>query len=294
MLKKQRDFLRLRHAKAHDDGTLKNPLFLKMKTPRWRIAAACLAGMLAIAGAGIGITHIPALQLQAVTIQGTIALHAQDIESVAREYIARKSLPFCSPTNAYFTNLHGIEAELMARFPLQAVSVTRQGQSLHVSVTEQVTTIALRTKEKTVMLDVAGAHVRDATSEESRAIDIRIGSAAAAPDEVIIMLQPDMPVVLNTKNESVTALAPLTASALISLAEQLPINGMHATAFYLEGLSAPFVRVDTTEEYDLYVDIGLRTIEEQMHALNAVISADDFVPPEQYIDLRFGAYVYKK
>ncbi len=294
MLKKQRDFLRLRHAKAHDDGTLKNPLFLKMKTPRWRIGAAMFTGALVMVAAGIGITYIPIFQLDTVTVHGTVTLDPKQIEQTIRESIARKQLPLCAPTNVYFPRRVWLENEVMLQFPLQSISITRHGQSLEVSVTEKVTTVALRTKEKTAMLDVAGAYVRDATFEESRAIDIRIGTATATTDELVITLQPDMPIVINTQNETVTELSRTSATAFIALAEGLPMNGMHAIALYIDGLDAPFVRIDTTAGYDVYVDIGLRSIEEQMQALSAVISSDNFVAPQEYIDLRFGAYVYKK
>lgn len=294
MLKKQRNFLRLRHAKAHDDGTLKNPLFLKMKTPKWRVGATIVGIVLVTIAGGIGITHIPVLQLEAVTIQGVVTLDAAEIEQAVREYIAEKRLPFCSSTNVYFTRRDALEAYMMTRFPLQSIAVTQHGQSLEVSVTEKMTTVALRTKEKTAMLDVAGAYVRDATFEESRAIDIRIGTATAAPDELVITLQPDMPIIMNTQNDSVTALSSASTAAFIALAQQLPLNGMHARAFYLDGLDAPFVRIDTTEGYDVYVDIGLRTVDEQMEALHAIVTADGFTPPSEYIDVRFGAYVYTK
>ena len=250
--------------------------------------------MLAIIAAGIGITHIPALQLSTVAAHGTVTLDSQQIEQTIREYIARKRLPLCSSTNVYLTHMNALETYVMTQFPLQSVSITRQGQSLNVALVEKVTTVALRTKEKTAMLDVTGAYVRDATFEESRAIDIRVGNATAASDELVATLQPDMPVVINTQSESITALSASSTTAFIALAEQLPINGIHALAFYLDGLNAPFVRIDTAEGYDVYVDIGLRTIEEQMQVLHAVVSADDFAVPDEYLDLRFGAYVYKK
>lgn len=294
MVKKQRDFLRLRHAKAHDDGTLKNPLFLKLQAPRWRTGAAAIAVLAAIIAISIGVTHIPIFQLQTVAIHGAVTLNAQAIEQTIRDYIAKKRLPLCSPTNVYFTRLAALEAYIETQFPLQSVSVTREGQSLTVSVVEKVTTVALRTKEKTAMLDTSGAYVRDATAEESRAIDIRIGTATAEPDELVTALQPDMPIIINTHNDSITELSQSSTTTFISLSEHLPLNGVHPTAFFIEGLDAPFVRIETTEGYDVYVDIALRSTEEQMQALRAVITAEDFVPPNEYIDLRFGAYVYKK
>ncbi len=291
---KQRNFLRLRHAKAHDDGTLKNPLFLKMKTPRWRIALVVFGALVGVVAASIGITHIPVLQLQDVSVQGVVTLDAAEIEHVIRESIAKKRLPLCSRTNVYFTQLSALETDLLAQFPLQSASITRREQSLDVTILEKVTTVALRTKEKTAMLDVTGVYVRDATFEESRAIDIRIGTAAVEPDEFIITLQPDMPIIINTQQDSVTTLSASSTAAFIALAQQLPLNGMQARAYYLDGLSAPFVRVETTEGYDVYIDISLRTIEEQMEALHAIVTAPDFEPPSEYIDLRFGAYVYRK
>lgn len=294
MVKKQRDFLRLRHAKAHVDGTLKNPLFLKIKTPRWRVGAAVIFSGFTIVTAIIGVTYIPFLQLGDVTVNGTVTLDPNQIQQKVTEHIARARLPFSSSTNIYFSRLNRLENAIMSEFPLQSVSIQRNGRSLNIEVTERVTTIALRTKEKTVMLDITGTYVRDATLEESRAIDIRIGTAAATPDEIVMMLQPDMPVVVNTQNEAVTEVAQAAATAYIALTEALPIHGMHAIALYIDGLDAPYVRIDTTAEYDIYADISFRSVEEQLQALHAVISANDFVAPQEYIDLRFGAYVYKK
>jgi hypothetical protein len=247
-----------------------------------------------LVGVTIGATHIPVLQLQAVTIHGVVTLDPYAIEQAVRDHIATHRLPLCSTTNVYFTRLNTLEEALAQQFPLQSITVTRVGQSLDVAITEQVTTIALRTKEKTVMLDVTGVYVRDATFEESRAMDIRIGTATAEPDELVITLQPDMPIIMNTHNDAVTALSAASTAAFLAFAEQLPMNGMHAVVFYLDGLDAPFARIDTTEAYDVYVDIGSRSVEEQMSALHAIVSADDFVPPKEYIDVRFGAYVYIK
>lgn len=265
-----------------------------MKTSRWRVAIlASLAGI-AVVTIMIGVTYIPFLQLQNVTVNGTHTLNAYDIERAVRDHVAEKRMPLSSMTNVVFTRVRPLEERLMTQFPLDDIAVTRVGQSLTVDIIEKVTTVALRTKEKTVMLDVTGAYVRDAIFEESRAIDLRIGTATAQPDEIVLPLQPDMPIVINAENDSITELPAATAAAAISIAQQLPLRGLHAQGLYVDGLDAPYVRVETAEAYDIYIDIGLRTVEEQMETLDAIVSAPNFAPPAEYIDLRFGAYVYVK
>ncbi len=294
MVKHSRNFLRLRHAKAHDDGTLKNPLFLKIKTPKWRIGLGIVLGTVFLVACGIGITYIPIFQLRSVNIRGVVTLDPSALSQSVWESMRQSRFPFTSETNIYSVRLATLADRLSQQYPLQSVTIRRNGQEFDIDVVERITTIALRTKEKTVMLDVSGVYIRDATTEESRAIDIRMGSATPLPEEYLFPLQVDMPIVVNTKNDPTPALSAQKTLALLTLSEQLPMNGLHAVAFFLDGIDAPFVRIDTTAEYDLYVDIATRSITEQMDALRAVIAADTSVLPDQYIDLRFGAYVYTK
>ena len=294
MVKQQRNFLRLRHARAHVDGALKNPLFLKMKTPRWRIVLSIFTGCVLCIFGAIAATHIPIFQLHSVSITGNTLVDARAVEQSIRDTVAHTRIPFVAKTNITFTKISDIEQALMSQFPLQSILIQRDGQSLHVEIVEKITTIALRTQEKTVFLDVSGAYVRDATPEESRAIDIRTERDAPQPDEAVFPLQPDMPIVINTQNETGTSLSSTTAQWCITLSEQLPRYGMHVRAMYFDGIQAPFARIDTTEPYDVYLDVGTRSIQEQLHALDAVLAADPPVIPKEYIDLRFGAYVYTK
>lgn len=291
---KQRNFLRLRHAKAHGDGTLKNPLFFRAPQKHWARILKIVLTVAAFVSGLIGLTYLPAFALQSITIQGTHTIDPAVIESFVRETVQSKHLPLCAKTNVYTVRTTAIENEILSHFSVDAVTVSRQGSSLLVSVKEKVTTIALRTKEKTVMLDLAGTYVRDATAEESRAIDLRIGTAAAQAEETIAPLQADMPIVLDTENDAVTALSEDAARSLLQISDHIGIAGLHPISYTIEGLNAPFVRVDTDASYDVYFDLFARPIEEQIRALQAIVGQNGFTAPKEYIDLRFGAYVYMK
>lgn len=293
MLKKQRDFLRIRHAKDHDDGTLKNPLFLKVCKPRWMIIISVVLLFLSAIAICIGATYISWFQIESITVQGASTISVQSIDEAVRRAIADAALPMCSNTNIYSTSTSNIENTIARSFAVESVRVIRSGKSFSVDIQEKITTIALKTKEKTIMLDTHGLFVRDATLEESRAIDIRIGAATQNPEETIPILHGDMPIVINTQSEPAAQLPENSAKTILAISTKLPTNGMHAIAYKVDGLQAPYVRIDTTLPYDLYFSL-LEDVDEQLRALRAVITANDFVPPKEYIDLRFGAYVYKK
>ncbi|MFA6018299.1 MAG: hypothetical protein WCT28_01700 [Patescibacteria group bacterium] len=293
MLKKQRDFLRLRHAKDHDDGTLKNPLFLKVCKPRWMIIISVVLLFFSAMAICIGATYIPWFQIESVTVQGVSTINVESVDKTVRQALADAAFPMCSSANIYSTSTSNIESLIVQLFAVESAKVVRSGQSFSVDIQEKITTIALRTKEKTAMLDTRGFFVRDATLEESRAIDVRIGVAAQNPEETLLILQGDMPIVINTENESITELPENSAKTILTISMKLPTNGIHAVAYEINGTQSPYVRVDTTLPYDLYFSLS-EDVDEQLRALRAVITANNFVSPKEYIDLRFGAYVYKK
>lgn len=294
MVKLGRDFLRLRHAKAHDDGTLKNPLFIKPKKPLWIFWAFFSAGILATIGLFIGLTHLPMFQVHSITINGVVTLNQNHLQDIARESLHRSWCIGCSKTNLYLPNKATITEALLNSGGIEQVEVTRQNQELIINLEEKITTIALRTKEKTAMLDVDGKYVRDATTEESRAIDLRLGTAVAQDQEAIFPLQTDMPIIINTQNETTTEFSALLAERFLELSDELPRAGFHAISYSVDGLAAPFVRINTTANFDLLVDLYQRTVDEQIDSLQAIISDEKYVEPKEYIDLRFGAYVYFK
>jgi hypothetical protein len=290
----KRNFLRLRHAKAHDTGALKNPFFTRAVPSLWFRIALFAGSIIGILGLSIALTHLPFLQLNAVVVEGVTTLDRVAIENVVRTTIAERSLPFCATTNPYIVRTSRIERAIARSFSVRTVRVKRQGASLHVFIEENVTTIALKTKEKTVLLDLDGSYVRDATSEESRAIDVRIGASSQAPEESLVPLQNEMPIVITTQNESVSELSEQTAQAIMSIAQAIGTVGFHPTSYIMDGLNAPDVRVSTEAPYVILFDLFARPIDSQIRALHAIVTQESFVAPNEYLDLRFGAYVYMK
>jgi len=293
MLKKQRDFLRLRHAKEHVDGIRKNPLFFRAPPKRWiMIGVGALIMTVAIASV-VGLTYIPWFRLTTISVSGATILDPTAIEQHVRDTLTYRGYPLIARDNVFLVNLSKIEQRLMADFALERVDVQRNGHALDVQVKEKIMTVILRTKEKTVFLGLDGAYVRDATAEESRAIDIRIGTAEATEGEVPAPLQANVPIILDTKNDPATSLPLESVSHVLDIATLLHYRGVSVNTFTFEGAAALFTRVDTDQSYDLYFDLT-RATTDQISTLATIVGKSGFTAPSEYIDLRFGAYVYVK
>jgi hypothetical protein len=134
-------------------------------------------------------------------------------------------------------------------------------------------------------------YIRDATAEESHAIDVLIGSAEQKEGEVLTPLQSEMPVILDTQNDAEPKLTTASTIAIIALEKNLIAMGITPKTYSIDGLAAPWTKVDTSQ-YDIYFDLT-RSIDDQIRMLAATLSQNT-VTPSQYVDVRFGAYVYVK
>ncbi len=291
--KKQRNFLRIRHAKEYLDGVRKNPFFLKASPKSWLMIGAGALLMAGIITATVAFSYLPMFRLTSITITGTNIIDPVALQENIEEQIVKSRYPLLAQNNAYLMRTSAIEYRLMNNFALDSVQVRREGTTLVVVVKEKIMTIALRTKEKTLFLGLDGAYVRDATAEESRAIDVRIGTAVANDGEAVRPIQSEMPVVLDTQNDPATSLPQDSVNHLLDISTQLNSQGVLVKTFTFDGATALFTRVDTNEAYDLYFDLN-HSVSDQMTALNAILAEPGFLPPSEYIDLRFGAYVYMK
>ncbi len=293
MLKKQRDFLRIRHAKEYIDGVRKNPFFFKAPPKQWiMIGAGALMMSAAIAGA-VGLTYLPMFRLTSITVSGTTIVNPDDIQKNVKDTLANYGYPLIARDNVYLIRTSAIEARLKQGFALETAVVQRNGTALDVSVKEKIMTVVLRTKEKTIFLGLDGAYVRDATAEESRAIDVRIGTAIPTEGEALVPLQEDLPIILDTQNDPATSLSVESASHALDIVTLLKQRAIRVETLAFDGATALFTRVTTDQAYDLYFDLN-RPVIEQISALAAIINKPSFSEPSEYIDLRFGAYVYVK
>lgn len=291
MLKKQRNFLRLRHAKAHDDGTLKNPLFCKPTQSKWLTAATILLAAIGVITAIIGVTYIPFLSVTSINLTGTAILSTDEMVQTAWSAVDAVPLPLANKRSILFSPTQRVRNALESHFALETLTVTRSGQNIHIEIKEKVTTLALRTKEKTSFLDLSGAYIRDATAEESRAIDVLIGSAEPKEGEALTPIQTEMPVILNTQNDADPKLASASTTAILALEKALTAMGIQPKTYSIDGLAAPWTKVDTNQ-YDIFFDLT-RSIDDQVRMLAATLSQNT-VTPTEYVDVRFGAYVYVK
>ncbi len=293
MLKKQRDFLRIRHAKEYLDGVRKNPFFLKAPPKRWLMVGAGALMMTGIIAGVVGLTYIPMFRLTGISVSGTIVINPDDIKSAIQVIVTNHGYPLIDRQNIYLINTSAIESRLMQAFALDSVNVERNGTVLEATVKEKITTVVLRTKEKTIFLGLDGAYVRDATAEESHAIDVRIGTAPATEGETLAALQADMPIILDTQNDPATSLSIQSISHVLDIVTSLKQRGTAVTAFAFDGATTLFTRVNTDQSYDLFFDLN-HPISAQIATLAAIINTPGFSAPSEYIDLRFGAYVYVK
>lgn len=293
MLKKQRDFLRIRHAKEYIDGTRKNPFFFRTPPKRWLMIGAGALMMAGIIAGVVGLTYIPMFRLSGIAVTGTTILNPDDIKNTIQDIVLNHGYPLIDRRNVYLMSTSAIEARLMQTFPLESVSIVRSGTTLEATVKEKITTVVLRTKEKTIFLGLDGAYVRDATAEESHAIDVRIGTASATEGETLAPLQADMPIILDTQNDPATSLAPESIAHVLDIVTSLKQRGTSVISLSFDGATALFTRVNTDQSYDLFFDLN-HPISTQITTLSAIVGTPEFSAPSEYIDLRFGAYVYLK
>lgn len=291
MLKKQRNFLRLRHAKAHDDGALKNPLFSKPTQSKWLTAATIVLALVGVVTATIGVTYIPFLSVTSVNLTGAAILNTNEMVQTSWTAVDNVPLPLVNKRSIIFSPTQRVRNALQSHFALETLTVTRTGQNIHIEIKEKVTTLALRTKEKTSFLDLSGAYIRDATAEESRAIDVLIGSAEPTEGEALTPIQTEMPVILNTQNDADPKLPIASTTAILTLEKALIAMGIQPKTYSIDGLAAPWTKVDT-DRYDIFFDLT-RSIDDQVRMLAATLNQNT-VTPTEYVDVRFGAYVYVK
>ncbi len=293
MVKKQRDFLRLRHAKQYDEGSRKNPFFFKAPPRRWLIGIASTLIFLGLFTGIIALSYAPWFRIQSVEIVGATTLSTNDLKTFFSQTLEAHHRPLLAHDNAYLVQRNVIEDAYIDHFGLEYASVTQSGKHFTVTIKERVMNITLRNKEKTVFLNLDGSYLRDATTEESRAIDIRLDPSIAQPDETIIALQPDMPIILNNGNDAATSLPKTSTEHILDFQKALQIRSIHVKTFSIEGSTALWTRIQSDQPYDLLCDLE-KDVEKQMSALQTLLSTPGFVTPTEYIDLRFGAYVYMK
>ncbi len=290
MLKK-RNFLWIKHAKAHVDGALKNPLFIKPIKSKWRNILIIIGAIIVLVTSAIGVTYLPMFQVESMVINGASTLKVDDLSRVAWDALRQNPLPFVNETNFFLGARERITTALNNHFTLQSMSMVRSGNLVTITIQEKVMTIALRTKEKTAFLDLAGKYIRDATADESHAIDVAIGTAQPAESENLAPLQPNMPIIINTQNEATTELSTSTANQIMYFSDKLNEQGIHPLTFTIDGLNAPDAKIHT-DKFDILVDLN-SSVDDQIRSLNAVLSQHTVIP-SSYIDIRFGAYVYIK
>lgn len=293
MIKKQRDFLRLRHAKQYDEGTRKNPFFFKAPPKRMLVAIVLALCGIAISVLAIGFTHLPWFQLSSVSISGVITLDSTALEQTVRSTIDHRKLPFISKHFIPILPRNRVRTALLDAFPLADVFLEVHGTALTITVTERVTNVVWRNSERTTFFNLSGEYVRDATPEESRVIDIRQGLVPAPSEPEPIIVPHDMPVIVNTNNDNAESLSTELIAHIMSTQKQLAEQGILTQYVLMDGVRAPWARWVTDQQYDLLFDLA-RDSATQIAALRSVTGAPGFIPPDEYIDLRFGAYVYMK
>src|SRR3989338_1223041 len=101
MLKKQRDFLRLRHAKEYIDGVRKNPFFFKAPPKQWIMIGAGALMMAALIAGTIGLTYLPMFRLTSISVSGTTIINPEEIQKSIEYTIANHGYPLIARDNIY-------------------------------------------------------------------------------------------------------------------------------------------------------------------------------------------------
>ena len=291
---KHRNFLRAWHAKQYDGRPRKNPFFPDRESiPRFKVLVFMIGGGALLVGGISLFIFAPIMSVQAVTIQGLTTIAPSEVEQVVHEQRAKRRWFIAPQNNAYLLDKEAIAMTLEQRFQFESLSVERKGREVIISAKERILEVALQSGGKTFFLGIDGTLVREASPEESRALDVRLGKITLGEGESLPHLQPTMPILIDLSASEHPVLSSDRVHDVLDLNERLLARNITPSTYTFTNFNEPWTRVQSTQSYAILIDIT-QNLTTQLELLDVILHQTTDPIPYEYIDVRFGDHVYVK
>lgn len=293
---RHRNFTRDFQPRIAADGRQGNPFFRKSERPWLRRGVAL--GIPAIAGiAFLLFLFLPMFRLTNVQAEGLTTLPSEEVTQTAKDILSRRILLVVPASHLMLYPKNRISETLNERYHFAALNLHRQGRNLVISAQERITEIAWQTAEQTLLLDLNGVVVAEASDEVKVMIDARLANAAEVPSAPGI--QPTMPIIrANRKGTSAVGDTVLSAgiiSTFLELDKGLRERQLTPRAFDLGDEVGAWCTVTIIDWPNILVDLASTPASTTLENFDILRKErGDALRGLQYIDLRFGEHVYLK
>jgi len=251
-------------------------------------AVAVTAGVVAL------IVYLPFFRITGVVVEGLTSISRDDVISVVNAKLSQKPLFIFPERHRLFINEEELVNTLSEQFHFKSATLSYDRKTMIVVAEESVLEIALRAKNSTYFLTLEGGISREASSDESLVIDVRLGSATAPTDTTLPALQPTMPIIVlgQTSNEEMPGLDSRVVTGVIQVDEGLRAIGVVPISHELIRLEDRWITTHTQTGYDVMIDVT-KDIPDQLEMLKTILTSRDDTRYE-YIDVRFGENIFVK
>jgi len=277
-MRRRRNFFKKYHLKRYQSRRFQNPYFhqvRKNKRTNWKhllIVIGCLALFVLF-------FYIPFLRIISVKIIGTEHIAPESISQIVEDELGKQRFLLFPANNRWLINEEKIQEKLYEHFVFDSIELQTKGKTLNVTVKERVSTLVWQTTERSYFVDLAGTIIREITEL----------------DLVTIFNYPSFTDQTNAEIAiGQTVLSENMVQGAIDfdyLSEQINVQ---VESFRVEDYEIGWLAAKSEDGYWILFDPN-NDLEPQINNLEIVLRESISNPSlVQYIDLRFGDYVYYK
>ncbi|MFH1315230.1 MAG: hypothetical protein ABIH67_02415, partial [Candidatus Uhrbacteria bacterium] len=203
----------------------------------------------------------------------------ESISQIVEQELSKQRFLLFPANNRWLINEEKIQEKLYEHFVFDSIDLQIKGKSLNVTVKERVSTLIWQTTDKSYFVDLTGTIIRESTETDL---------------EMIL----DYPTFIDQTNAQIAIGQSVLSENMVQgainfdyLSEQINIP---VESFRVEDYEIGWLAAKSKEGYWILFDPS-NDLEPQINNLEIVLR-ESITNPNlvQYIDLRFGDYVYYK
>lgn len=291
----KRDFFRFFKAKERTEDRTGNPLFPEPKKAKWRSWAIRIAGAVLLGG-GLSLLYyfatLPRFYITTVSVNGLVAVDEAQFIADANKELHKPALLFFDHAHILFFKADDLQKSLEDTYPLTINEVKRNGQTVEITVTEDLTMLAFYIGNTVYLGSLEGTIIREMTTDERQLVLSGVDDPtnpipySRLPHVYLNAVSADLQ--LNTE-----ILDPNVTKNIVDLQDRLRILGLTMDNISFMNGDASWGTLKTKEKpYLIMLDLT-QSLDEQLTMLKTTLENNES-DITSYIDIRFGNHVYIK